>query len=74
MHYITCTVTLRACVYMYMYWIMCVYVHLCRSCKWLLPEARVGGHGYSSLSVCLFVCRDSESAHLAAIALRLHHG
>ncbi len=25
-------------------------------------------------SVCLFVCPDSESAHLAAIALRLHHG
>ena len=22
----------------------------------LLPEARVGGHGYSSLLVCLFVC------------------
>ncbi len=39
----------------------------------LLPEARVGGHGYSSLSVCLFVC-NFQSAHLAAVALRLQHG
>ncbi len=31
----------------------------------------MGGHGYSSLSVCLSVT--SESAHLAAIALRLQH-
>ncbi len=23
--------------------------------QYLLPEARVGGHGYSSLLVCLFV-------------------
>ncbi len=39
----------------------------------LLPEARVGGHGYSSLSVfCLSVTH--ESAHLAATALRLQHG
>ncbi len=38
-----------------------------------LPEARVGGHEYSSLSVCLFVC-SFQSAHLAATALRLQHG
>ena len=41
----------------------------------LLPEARVGGHGYSSLLVCLFVCLfvTSISTHLDAIALRLQH-
>ncbi len=39
----------------------------------LLPKARVGGHGYSSMSVFLFVC-SFQSAHLAAIALRLQHG
>ncbi len=33
----------------------------------------MGGHGYSSLSVCLFVCY-FQPAHLAAIALRLQHG
>ncbi len=35
----------------------------------------MGGHGYSSLSVCLFVCLFVcyfLSAHLAALALRLH--
>ncbi len=32
----------------------------------------VGGHGYSSRLVCLFVTH--ESAHLAATALRLQHG
>ena len=39
----------------------------------LLPEVRVGGHGYSSmlvcLSVCLFVCREyiySPGCHSAA--------
>ncbi len=42
----------------------------------LLPEARVGGHGYSSLLVCLvclFVCLFVMlgSAHLAATALHL---
>ncbi len=37
----------------------------------LLPEARVGGHGYSSRLVCLSVTH--ESAHLAATALRLQH-
>ncbi len=38
----------------------------------LLPEACVGGHGYSSLLVCL--CVTCESTHLDAIALRLQHG
>ncbi len=38
----------------------------------LLPEARVGGHGYSSLLVCLFVT--GISTHLDATALRLQHG
>ncbi len=40
----------------------------------LLPyyPRRVGGHGYSSRLVCLFVTH--ESTHLAATALRLQHG
>ncbi len=42
----------------------------------LLPEARVGGHGYSSmlvvcLSVCLFVC---HRYIYSDTALRLQHG
>ncbi len=32
----------------------------------------MGGHGYSSRLVCLFVMR--ESAYLDVIALRLQHG
>ena len=35
-------------------------------------EARVGGHGYSSLLVCLFVM--GFYTHLDATALRLQHG
>ncbi len=65
---------LSHCVYVgFLDWYTCTYTkyyHL------LLPEARVGGHGYSSPSVCLFVCLfvRSEPAHLDAIALRLQHG
>ncbi len=54
-----------------------ITVHHLSHATQLLPEARVGGHGYSSLLVCVFVClsvHDSEWAHLAATALRLLHG
>ncbi len=48
--------------------------HTCYILLHLLPEAHVGGHGYG-IVVCLFVCLSvtHESAHLAAIALRLQH-
>ncbi len=51
--------------------IMCT-VYTCYTCSLLLLlEARVGGHGYSSPLVCLFVT--GESTHLGVIALRLQH-
>ena len=38
----------------------------------LLSEARVGGHEYTVVVICLFVT--GESTHLGAMALRLQHG
>ncbi len=43
-----------------------IEMDMARSRSRSLPEARVGGHGYSSRLVCLFVI--SGSAHLAATA------
>ena len=48
------------------------YLKLTCKSTTLLPEARVGGHGYSSPFVCLFVY--FESTHLDVTALRLRHG
>ncbi len=42
------------------------------SSRFVCYPRRVGGHGYSSRLVCLFVTH--ESTHLAATALRLQHG
>ena len=49
-----------------------IYIISLSTARILLPEARVGGHGYSSRLVCL--CVACESTHLDAIALRLQHG
>ena len=57
---------------------MCMYrgivigINLSLEIKTLLTRGRAAATGYSSLLVCLFVHEDS--AHLAAIALRLQHG
>ncbi len=62
---------------------VCVIIRGARGWPWdssllvcLLPEARMGGHGYSSLLVCLFVCLfvTGISTHMGTTALRLQRG
>ena len=48
-----------------------IYIISLSTARILLPEARVGGHGYSRL---VGLCVACESTHLDAIALRLQHG